>query len=90
VTAVPLASPPDDDSRRPIYLGADDDELAGPPPPDDLLDGVLDEVRLEHVERPDDWVLIDDLAMRDALISYGAIEHGIGKPPASRCTPPGD
>jgi hypothetical protein len=80
-----LTSPPDDDTRRPIYVGAADDSLAGPPPGDDLLDGTLDEVRLERTARDGDWLLIDDLAMRDALISYGPVVHAPGTPAADRC-----
>ncbi len=60
----------------PIFLGAARDGDAAPGTPDhDFVDGALDEIRLENVVRPVAWLVADDAAQRDQLITYGAIEH---------------
>jgi hypothetical protein len=39
------------------------------------LDGMADEIRLEHAYRSDMWIHYEDAAMRDGVISYGPIER---------------
>jgi len=59
-----------------IYMGADRNNNTGTVPPNvpdvDFLNGALDEVRLESVARPVDWLGFEDAAMRDQVITYGA------------------
>jgi hypothetical protein len=60
----------------PIFLGAARDGTAAPGTPDhDFVDGTLDEIRIENVVRTPQWLVADDLAQRDQLITYGPIEH---------------
>ena len=60
----------------PVFLGAarDGDAPAGMPD-HDFVDGTLDEIRLENVVRPVDWLVADDASQRDQLITYGPIQH---------------
>ena len=59
-----------DDPMKPIYLGVDVNVFNTPPVFSDFMDGVLDEIRIESVERSAEWIRVDNLSMRDALISY--------------------
>jgi hypothetical protein len=58
-----------------LYLGCDRNNFTGVEPPavpdTNYLDGALDEVRLESVARPPDWLGFEDHAMRDQVITYG-------------------
>ena len=56
-------------TERPIVLGADNNS-GDPEPGVDLLDGSLDEVRIETVARSREWVRADYLSMTDQLIRY--------------------
>jgi hypothetical protein len=59
-----------------IYIGCDRNNTSGSQPanvPDiDFFHGAIDEVRLESVARPADWLGFEDAAMRDLVITYGA------------------
>jgi hypothetical protein len=63
-------------NARPIFLGADRSTAGNTPlvPDSDFLDGDLDEVRLETVERSAAWIQYDDKAERDQVITYGPID----------------
>jgi hypothetical protein len=50
-------------------MGADNNSGAAEPRVD-LLDGRLDEVRIETVARSTEWVRVDYLSMTDQLIRY--------------------
>jgi hypothetical protein len=39
-----------------------------------LFDGVIDEARISSVLRSEDWVLFQNVATRDELFEYGAVE----------------
>jgi hypothetical protein len=69
---IPTGAPLVQDSD-PIYLGADSN--GGVRADTDWLDGVADEVRLEHGVRSAAWLAADDLSVRDQMITYGAVEH---------------
>lgn len=66
---------PTPDGLRSITLGADvnDGDFV---PNDDLLDGLLDEVRIEREVRSPEWLRVQYLAMTDQLVSYGEIQRG--------------
>ncbi|HMG53763.1 MAG TPA: LamG domain-containing protein [Kofleriaceae bacterium] len=70
-------------TERPIVLGADNNSGAAEPRVD-LLDGRLDEVRIETVARSSEWVRADYLSMTDQLIRYEVL------PTAAPCDAPGD
>jgi hypothetical protein len=69
-------------TERPIVLGADNNS-GSPQPRDDLLDGRLDEVRIETVARSAEWMRADYLSMTDQLIRYEVL------PTAVPCDAPG-
>lgn len=56
-------------TERPIVLGGDNNDGTADPKYD-LLDGRLDEVRVETVARSAEWVRTDYLSMTDQLIQY--------------------
>ena len=60
------------DSGTPIFLAGDTND-ATQLPNRGLLDGALDEIRLENVARDPAWLAADDASMRDELITYGAV-----------------
>jgi len=70
-------------TERPIVLGADNNSGAAEPGVD-LLDGRLDEVRIETVARSTEWVRADHLSMTDQLIRYEVL------PTAVSCDAPGE
>ncbi|HTR56400.1 MAG TPA: LamG-like jellyroll fold domain-containing protein [Kofleriaceae bacterium] len=55
---------------HPILLGADRNN--GGAADADFVDGMIDEVRLEHVARSPAWIAFDDASQRDLVITYGA------------------
>lgn len=59
-------------NQNPIFLGADRD-TAQAAPDVSFLDGVLDEVRIETVERTRVWIHADYLSQSGGLIRYGEI-----------------
>lgn len=69
-------------TERPIVLGADNNS-GDAEPRVDLLDGRLDEVRIETVARSAEWVRADYLSMTDQLIRYEVL------PTAVPCDAPG-
>jgi hypothetical protein len=80
VQSVNDVPPPGDE--RPIVLGADNNDDS-PEPGVDLLEGRLDEVRIETVARSSEWVRADYLSMKDQLIRYERL------PTAAACDAPG-
>jgi hypothetical protein len=63
-------------TERPIVLGADNNSGAAEPSVD-LLDGRLDEVRIETVARSTEWVRADYLSMTDQLIRYEVLPTAV-------------
>jgi len=41
------------------------------------FDGVLDELRLEHAVRSDEWSLVQHQSGRDQLVTFGDEEPGL-------------
>jgi hypothetical protein len=57
-------------------LGADRNGTStGGGPDTDFVDGVLDEVRIERVARPPEWIAADVASQLDQLVDYGAIDR---------------
>jgi hypothetical protein len=59
---------------KPILIGADHN-AGGAPPSADFVNGLLDEVRLEHTTRTPAWIAYDELSQRDDLIAYGPVNR---------------
>jgi len=57
----------------PVVIGAD--QNMSPVPNGNFLDGLADEIRIEHGVRSAAWLRYDDLAQRDQVISYGVVER---------------
>ena len=56
---------------RPLFVGADRDGGSVVGKPDgDYLQGTIDEVRIEVVARDAAWIVYEDRAMRDQVITY--------------------
>lgn len=66
-------------TARPIFLGAgrNNDPVVVPidTPDCDFVDGLLDEIRIEHTARSPAWIAADVASMRDELVRYGAVEE---------------
>jgi hypothetical protein len=71
-TSGPLAGFPAPTRLNPIVLGADNNSATSMPN-SDFLDGRLDEVRVETVARPAEWLRVDHLSMTDQLIRYEVV-----------------
>jgi hypothetical protein len=69
-----VAGLPDPGNEKPINLGADNNSNASMPDAD-LLDGRLDEVRIETVTRSAAWLRTDYLSMTDQLIRYEVVSE---------------
>jgi hypothetical protein len=76
-SATPSTGTSVDETTALLYLGCDRNNLTSTTPAntpdDDFTDSILDEVRLESVARTPDWLELEDHAMRDQVVTYGAL-----------------